>query len=120
MTALKQALSEAEELMCDISQEVGDLIEIRDICDELKMIQRVLQDQEDIIKTYYEDVAKKSHEGKGTSGEPKDEMGSDILSGLSLRRSIADRLYKEAEQVEVSVSLHRWSLNSLPSFKVWG
>lgn len=103
MTALKQALSEAEELMCDISQEVGDLIEIRDICDELKMIQRVLQDQEDIIKTYYEDVAKKSHEGKGTSGEPKDEMGSDILSGLSLRRSIADRLYKEAEQVEVSL-----------------
>lgn len=79
----------AEDKICDITEEVRHLQEIKDILDELKMIQRVIEDQETVLKKFF--VA----EG--------DNFNLDVLPSLEFRRKKAERLSSEAESVENSV-----------------
>ncbi|KAI1079005.1 hypothetical protein F5B20DRAFT_591008 [Whalleya microplaca] len=76
---------DAEDNICDITEEVKHLEEIKDICDELKMIQRVLEDQEIVLKKY--------------SKAKNSKLDKDVLDSLSFRQLKAARLYNEAESV---------------------
>lgn len=76
-------------MICDITKEVRHLREIKDIRDELRMIQRVIEDQQTVLKKFLE------------AGVSKFVL--DILSGLESRQRKSERLYSEAESVENSV-----------------
>jgi len=79
-----------EDEICDISNEIQDLEEIKDIRDELKMIERVLDDQMTVCEKY-----------ENWAFRPHSQL---IRDDLSFRLMKLKRLSKEAESVEASVS----------------
>lgn len=89
--AEKESFKEAEDEICDISHEIKHLEEIKDIRDELRMIQRVLEDQQVVLEKYYRNNS-------------KGEFDFEELSSLYFRCAKAKRLYREAKSVEASVS----------------
>ncbi|KUI74192.1 hypothetical protein VM1G_10037 [Cytospora mali] len=76
----------------NISDEVKYLWEIKDNRDELKMIDRVLEDQSHVLNKYYENLTFTSTSGIGT------------LQELAYSRDKVQRLLKEAEDVEASLN----------------
>lgn len=82
----------AEDHICDIIEEVKDLEEIKDILDELRMIQRVLDDQATVLWEYTK------HQQSMIRFQ-----GNNERSILRSRREKVRRLYGEAESVEASV-----------------
>ncbi|KAK1751389.1 hypothetical protein QBC47DRAFT_434406 [Echria macrotheca] len=82
-----------EEEMCDISREIEHLCEIKDIRDELKMIERVLDDQLMVLRQY----------GEGFDIESRVMNGVDALERL-LRTKLSKlrRLNEDARTVEAS------------------
>ncbi|XXG97478.1 hypothetical protein Hte_003780 [Hypoxylon texense] len=83
------SLRNAEDKICDITEEIKHLQEIKDIRDELKMIQRVMEDQETVLKKFL--------------GPEGDRFNLDVLPNLEFRRKKAERLSSEAESVENSL-----------------
>lgn len=83
-----------ENEMCSISKEVEHLSEIKDIRDELRMIERVLVDQRNVI-TQFQDILE--------DDDAKSKLKI-TLQGLNGRISKVDRLGKDALWVENSVS----------------
>ncbi|KAH9996182.1 hypothetical protein F4779DRAFT_623090 [Xylariaceae sp. FL0662B] len=93
---LLDSLTNAEDNICDITKEVEHLYEIKDIRDELRMIQGVLEDQKTVLEKY--------SNSKGTSQEGglDPSIGhDDVLENLNFRQRKAERLYSEAGSVEL-------------------
>ncbi|KAK0616732.1 hypothetical protein B0T14DRAFT_523713 [Immersiella caudata] len=88
---LTQQRMRDEEEMCDIGQEIDHLREIKDIRDELKMIERVLEDQLAVLTQY----------GKSA---PEPNTQSALEHSLEFRLSKLRRLNKDAEVVEKSLN----------------
>ncbi|KAI1381286.1 hypothetical protein F4677DRAFT_121139 [Hypoxylon crocopeplum] len=84
-----ESFRDTEDLICDITEEVKHLEEIKDIRDELRMIQRVLEDQRAVLEKY--------------RSEGHRSLGPDEPTSLSFRQNKARRLYSEAESVENSL-----------------
>ncbi|KAI2784400.1 hypothetical protein F4815DRAFT_441468 [Daldinia loculata] len=82
-----------ENEMCSISKEVEHLSEIKDIRDELRMIERVLVDQRNVI-TQFQDILE--------DDDAKSKLKI-TLQGLNGRISKVDRLGKDALWVENSL-----------------
>ncbi|PQK17488.1 hypothetical protein BB8028_0007g06830 [Beauveria bassiana] len=105
----QQDCSEKRDL-CDISLEVGYLREIMDIKDELKMMERVLVDQDTVLSRYEAEAeAEASH--KET---PSSTMGQDSIS--SLKQSLAFRIAK-VQKLARDASTVENSLNHLLHIK---
>lgn len=85
-----------DEKMCNIVREVEHLREIKDILDELKMIERVLTDQQTVVQQYEKGAKTLSQEYQVTIEDLKD--------SLKFRISKVERLAKDAKTVENSVS----------------
>jgi len=84
-----------EEQICDISEEMESLRLIKNVRDELNMIDRVLQDQMEVISSYLE-LNKRQSRGQD-SGE------SQLAFIMQLQQSKVKAVDKEAVMVENSV-----------------
>ncbi|KAI2602644.1 hypothetical protein GGR54DRAFT_491359 [Hypoxylon sp. NC1633] len=84
-----KAFRSTEDKICDITEEVKHLEEIKDIRDELRMVGRVLEDQKTVLRKYQADKT--------------DRLGPDVLLKLELRERKAKMLGAEAESVENSL-----------------
>ncbi|KUI58455.1 Ankyrin-2 [Cytospora mali] len=87
----------ARKEVSNISDEVKYLWEIKDNRDELKMIDRVLEDQSNVLNKYSESLVTKWSSVTSTGG-----IGT--LQELAYSRDKVQRLIKEAEDVEASLS----------------
>ncbi|KAK6355051.1 hypothetical protein TWF696_004177 [Orbilia brochopaga] len=87
------------EEMCDITQEVENIREIKDIKDELRMIQRVLEDQETVL-TQYTAVQTK---GESLALPEKNRLAS-LKQSLDFRIAKLQRLVRDASSVEDSLN----------------
>lgn len=81
--------------LCDVTEEVNALLEIKDIENELKMIDKVFLQQERLIKKY--------QRRRGLSSIEVDGLHS-LLTGLVGRRARVQELAQDAQSVELSVS----------------
>jgi hypothetical protein len=95
-----------EEKMCDITEEVSHLNKIKDIRDELKMIRRVLIDQQTVLSQYRANQATNLKEQKLVNSLDNDERFKLKMLEQSLEFRIAkiDRFSEDAKSVEDSVS----------------
>ena len=98
-----QKMKEEEE-MCDISQEIDHLREIKDIRDELKMIERVLEDQLAVITQF--STTFDNHQQQTENSNQVEAL----IQSIKFRLSKLHRLNKDAESVETSVSKSIWRL----------
>ncbi|RSL57767.1 hypothetical protein CEP54_008159 [Fusarium duplospermum] len=85
-----------EETMCDIFQEVGYIREIKDIKDELKMIERVLEDQKTVVGQY--------EATQGCSPLSETDTLEDLKRSLLFRISKVQKLSQDASSVEDSLN----------------
>lgn len=99
---LMQQKMKDEEEMCDISQEIDHLREIKDIRDELKMIERVLEDQLTVITQFSTTFDNHQQETEGAR------QVAAMIQSIKFRFSKLQRLNKDAESVETSVSNNIW------------
>ena len=95
-----------EEKMCDITQEVAHLNEIKDIRDELKMIKRVLMDQQTVIAQYHANQApdRKEDTNPKTLDDNERYKLKTLEQNVEFRISKIDRLSDDAKSVQDSVS----------------
>ncbi|KAF3902530.1 hypothetical protein ABW21_db0204974 [Orbilia brochopaga] len=85
--------------MCDISEEVENLREIKDIKDELRMVQRVLEDQKTVIAQYSAAQSKQ----KSSILSEQNRLAS-LKQTLNFRISKTQRLVRDASSVEDSLN----------------
>ncbi|KAK4201369.1 hypothetical protein QBC40DRAFT_306018 [Triangularia verruculosa] len=85
-----------EERMCDITQEIEHLREIKNIRDELKIIERVLEDQMAVITQY--------NKRRGDLPTEAFNRLTALMQSLDFRLSKVRRLTKDAEVVESSLN----------------
>lgn len=90
--------SKLDEKMCSIVNEVDHLREVKDILDELKMIERVLLDQQTVVLQYQ---ASRSLDAWGANMH---RVLQNLLDGLQIRIDKVQRLVRDAKAVEESVS----------------
>ncbi|KAI0384369.1 hypothetical protein F5Y04DRAFT_277740 [Hypomontagnella monticulosa] len=90
----EEQLNNAEDKICDISQEVDDLVEVKDICEEIRMIQRVLTDQNNVISKFWKD--------RKDNDLVKD-IDFDGIATLSLRRGKAKWLSSAGDSLRSSL-----------------
>lgn len=85
-----------EEKICDITREIEHLREIKDIRDELKMIERVLVDQRTVLTQYRADHKDSTPE--------EDNRFASLTQNLDFRILKVERLAKDALSVEDSLN----------------
>ncbi|KAF3931538.1 hypothetical protein ABW19_dt0207606 [Dactylella cylindrospora] len=100
--ALDASENIVNEKISDITREVAILREIKDIRDELKMIQKVLEDQKTVLTQYHTALAK--HDSLFDAEKTKLE---NLRGNLDFRVSKLHRLAKDASSVENSVRISR-------------
>lgn len=81
--------------LCDITEEVDALLEVKDIEIELRMIDKVFLHQQRLIKKY--------QSRRGLSSTEVDRLKS-LLASLDNRRARVQELAQDARSVELSVS----------------
>lgn len=89
----------AEEMACDITEEVEHLREVKDIRDELKIIHRVFADQAGVVSKYVAQM--KSNKTNWSATEAR--QFADLEDGIDFKMSKTKRLQKDALDVENSV-----------------
>ncbi|VUC35618.1 unnamed protein product [Clonostachys rosea] len=109
--AHQQKVLDTESKICDITSEMQHLCEIKDVKDELRMIQRVLDDQWDVIDQYHaaqEDLKSVASRERSNSAEARlladeeDELEY-TKTCLGIRISKVKSLVEDATTVENSV-----------------
>ncbi|EEU38401.1 uncharacterized protein NECHADRAFT_34651 [Fusarium vanettenii 77-13-4] len=92
----REARGKDEKNMCDIGKEVGYIREIKDIQDELRMIERVLEDQRTVVDQYE----------AGRRNLPFSEKGTldDLKQSILFRISKIQKLSRDASSVENSLN----------------
>ncbi|CAH0030148.1 unnamed protein product [Clonostachys rhizophaga] len=110
--AHQQRMLETESKICDITSEMQHLCEIKDVKDELRMIQRVLDDQWDVIDQYHaghEELKFDINQERSNSaeaqllGEEEDELDY-TKSCIGIRISKVKSLVADATTVENSLN----------------
>ncbi|CAG9989564.1 unnamed protein product [Clonostachys byssicola] len=107
-----QKMLETENKICDITSEMQHLCEIKDVKDELRMIQRVLDDQWDVIDQYHgghEELKFDVKQKRSNSAEarlPADEEVEleNTKKSIGIRISKVKSLVAEATTVENSLN----------------
>lgn len=89
-----------EKIICNITHEVEQLREIKDIKDELRMIQRVLDDQRIVIDKYHD--GQREREEVLLPGDEAEELAL-MKKDLEFRISTVISLFANASSVEDSV-----------------
>lgn len=89
-----------EKLICNITNEVEQLREIKDIKDELRMIKRVLDDQRIVIDKYHD--GQRDREEVLLPGDEAEELAL-MKKDLEFRISTVESLSANASSVEDSV-----------------
>lgn len=89
-----------EKIICNITHEVEQLREIKDIKDELRMIKRVLDDQRIVIDKYHD--GQREREEVLLPGDEAEELAL-MKKDLEFRISTVESLSANASSVEDSV-----------------
>ena len=88
-----------EDQISDISQEIQYLREIKDIRDELNMIERILEDQRRVTRMLLDAV---NYKGRRKGWD--DGWGEDLSQASEFRLSKIGKLHKQAKAVETSLN----------------